>query len=588
VIAALSPNLPAKLADRSASGETVAVIGSNVFGLNGYRHEQVARMGPLLLYAAVQIGVPLAFVVALALRWLYLRGVRRSMLRSVAAAPADEAAPALAEPPARPLAIVASGVPPRASVRSAWRGPSIAVAVHVCAGFAYALVVTLVWVHVAGADDPWDGVALFSLFYAWPLVIVVSLVATVTWRAAAFVVLTYAALFIPAVALMMQGTTLTVAEVAYNWWNINGIGTLLVLAFLARPIKAMGPIVVALMMAAVAGVFESADVLSNPDVSEWVATLATSLGLGGTGGGYTAIVVVFGGAALAAALIAYVLLRLIGRLYRKQWISDQSIQIDAVWLVFAIMHAPTQQPFGGLVAFLVYELVARIGLRLFQPRGKADAHAPRLLLLRVFALGSRSESLFRSFSLLWRYTGSMRMIAGPDLANATVEPHEFLDFLAGRLQRRFITGPAVLEQRLAESELRRDPDGRFRVSTFFCHADTWQSVLRRLARESDLVLMDLRGFTSANQGCIFELNELLDAVRLRHLLLLVDDTTDEAFLTEVLQQGWRRISAGSPNRADAAPQVRLYRLAESGATGIGTLVATLASVHSGKLAPVAR
>src|SRR5215475_3489026 len=112
-------------------------------------------MGPLLLYAAVQIGVPLAFVVALALRWLYLRGVRRSMLRFVAAAPANEAAPALAEPPARPLAIVAAGAPPRASVRSAWRGPSIAVAVQGCAGFGYAVVVTLVWVHVAGAADPW-------------------------------------------------------------------------------------------------------------------------------------------------------------------------------------------------------------------------------------------------------------------------------------------------------------------------------------------------------------------------------------------------------------------------------------------------
>src|SRR5262249_15467870 len=187
-----------------------------------------------------------------------------------------------------------------------------------------------------------------------------------------------------------------------------------------------------------------------------------------------------------------------------QWISDQSIQIDAVWLVFAIVYAPAQEPLSGFVAFLVYALVSRVGLRLFVPRNKADNPAPRLLLLRVFALGSRSERLFRAFSLVWRSPGSMRMIAGPDLANARVEPHEFLDFLAGRLQRRFITGPAVLEQRLAESELRRDPDGRFRVSTFFCHADTWQSVLRRLARERDLVLMDLRGFTSANQGCIFE------------------------------------------------------------------------------------
>src|SRR5262249_60890038 len=158
-----------KLADRSASGETVAVIGSNVFGLNGYRHEQVARMGPLLLYAAVQIGVPLAFVVALALRWLYLRGVRPSMLRSVAAVPADEAAPALAEPPARPLAIVAAGAPPRASVRSAWRGPSIAVAVQVCAGFAYALVVALGGGHVAGAGEPRGGVARFGPVSAWPV-----------------------------------------------------------------------------------------------------------------------------------------------------------------------------------------------------------------------------------------------------------------------------------------------------------------------------------------------------------------------------------------------------------------------------------
>ena len=226
-------------------------------------------------------------------------------------------------------------------------------------------------------------------------------------------------------------------------------------------------------------------------------------------------------------------------------------------------------------------------MRLFCPGNRADSRPPRLLLLRVFSLGRRSQSLFRAFSLLWRYTGSVRMIAGPDLANATVEPHEFLDFLAGRLQRRFITGPAALDQRLAETSLRRDPDCRFRVFEFFCHADTWQTVLRRLARESDLVLMDLRGFTSTNKGCIFELNELLDAVRLERLLLVVDRTTDEGFLTDVLQQGWVHISASSPNRTDASPRVRLYRLDGAGAQGIGKLVATLAGAHGRSLAPAA-
>src|SRR5215475_1922895 len=98
-------------------------------------------MGPILLYVAVQIGVPSAFVVALALRWLYLRGVRRSMLRSAAAASAAEASRVAAEPPSRQLEIVSAGAPPRAAVRSAWRGPWIAVAVHVCAGVAYALAI---------------------------------------------------------------------------------------------------------------------------------------------------------------------------------------------------------------------------------------------------------------------------------------------------------------------------------------------------------------------------------------------------------------------------------------------------------------
>ena len=48
----------------------------------------------------------------------------------------------------------------------------------------------------------------------------------------------------------------------------------------------------------------------------------------------------------------------------------------------------------------------------------------------------------------------------------------------------------------------------------FCHNDTWKMVLKRLSRESDAVLMDLRGFLPDNQGCVFEINELLNVVPL--------------------------------------------------------------------------
>jgi hypothetical protein len=179
------------------------------------------------------------------------------------------------------------------------------------------------------------------------------------------------------------------------------------------------------------------------------------------------------------------------------------------------------------------------------------------------------------------------MIAGPDLANATVEPHEFLDFLAGRLNRRFISGPDVLERRLAEAQTKRDTDGRFRVASFYCHDDTWRMVLRRLARESDLVMMDLRGFTPANQGCVYEISELLDTMPLDRIMLVVDATTDETFLTETLRTSWAGIGAASRNLLDPHPSVRLYRLDAAGNKGIGKLVATLAQAQETKRAAVA-
>ena len=65
---------------------------------------------------------------------------------------------------------------------------------------------------------------------------------------------------------------------------------------------------------------------------------------------------------------------------------------------------------------------------------------------------------------------------------------------------------------------------------------------------------------------------------------MVDHTTDEAFLTEILQQGWAHISANSPNRTEASPRVRLYRLDGDGVRGTDKLVATF-QPHSRSLAP---
>jgi hypothetical protein len=160
----------------------------------------------------------------------------------------------------------------------------------------------------------------------------------------------------------------------------------------------------------------------------------------------------------------------------------------------------------------------------------------------------------------WRYLGSIRLIAGPDLAAATMEPHEFLDFLSGKLARRFIDTPQTLDLRISEMDNQPDRDGQFRVNDFFCYDDAWKMVLSRLISTSDVVLMDLRSFSSQNAGCIFEINELINTVTLERMLFIIDETTDEDFLRQVLQQAWDGMGSTSPNRLLPSGLLHLFRL----------------------------
>ena len=167
------------------------------------------------------------------------------------------------------------------------------------------------------------------------------------------------------------------------------------------------------------------------------------------------------------------------------------------------------------------------------------------------------------------------MIAGPDLVTSTVEPHEFLEFASGELAGRFVTGRPDLERRIAAIDRARDPDGRYRVNEFFCHADTWQITMHRLVEESDVVLMDLRSFSAANRGCVHELGELLEAIDLARVAFVVDRTTDRAFLETTLRVLWSAVGPSSPNRRSPAPTARLLAVERSTAAEIRGLMATL-------------
>ena len=540
-----------------------------------------------LLLASAALTAP----VALLLLWLYRRAVIRAMAgRSARDIPAASGPAAQFTPPANDLrvetfaaeSLAASDSP---SQRRGRRSLKTAISVHVVGGLAYAAVMTGAWMVFTRADGfPLTRFFMLLLCYAWPIVLAVSIVAAISVRQRAAVAGWYFGLLaIVAVWSLGRNPDLTVGQVITFWLIANGPATLLLLAFLHRRMRAVGPLVLAFMVVAVSG---AQALLSFVDSSETTLRIAVDVGGAfGMNGHVTFFAIILVGFA-AFGVAGWWLLKWLGYRYQQRKMSDQSLTLDSMWLLFAIEQSISfafegwAWVFTGLVGFVVYKLVVNAGFALSGER-RARGHEPTLLLLRVFALGRRSERLFHAFAKRWLRMGSISMIAGPDLVATTVEPHEFLQFMGGELSRGFVTDRADLDTRMCAAARGPDPDGRYRVNEYFCYANTWQMTMRQLAAGADSVLMDLRSFSQSNQGCLFEIGQLLGAVDLRNVVLLVDATTDKAFLDRSLKQLWTQVSADSPNRRSAAPRVRVLDVAGGGAHDVRVLLDVLLGERRG-------
>jgi hypothetical protein len=203
-----------------------------------------------------------------------------------------------------------------------------------------------------------------------------------------------------------------------------------------------------------------------------------------------------------------------------------------------------------------------------------------LVFLRVFSLGRRSERLFDALSRHWRHAGSVQLITGPDLLRHTVQPHQWLDFVAGRLSRHFVADAASLQRAIEGIDRRPDRDGLYRINALFCRADTWEAALLRLVDAGGTVLMDLRQFRPANAGCITELRHLVQRVPLARCVWVVDGSTDLAFLQQTLQQVWSTLTSASPNHGSHSSAAPLHPLAR-GAKARRALLARLAQAATG-------
>jgi hypothetical protein len=537
------------------------------------------------------VSATLAFPISFALIRLYGHAVLKTMV--CAGKKRDPAPPALE--PVQPVPIhrgaepqptivdvvpeIGHGSTAEALCTDASSAPWRAAAVYGAAGAAYAVVMTGFY-HWAGGIAPVPTRCLFLFWiYAWPVVLAVNLVAASTRSTKLTTLGAYCVVFgLISTLALAKNPTLTAGQVVYVWLCMNLPATLLLLGSLHRSIRAVGPLVVAFVTLAMTGMVLGVSLLNtNYAVLRSVAAPLFALGLNA---GAVFVALHLAGLTLFAP-VGWLAVGWIRERYERKQISDQSLTLDAVWLLFAVTQSINLAFDGpwwalsGLGGFALYKIVRVKAFHLFYARRQATPRSPRLLLLRVFSLGKKSQHLFDALDKHWRHVGSIQMIAGPDLAAITVEPHEFLDFLRGRLARRFIDGLEALDLRLAEMDLERDHDGRFRVNDFFCREETWRMTLSRLVGQSEVVLMDLRRFSPQNAGCIFEINTLISVMPADRVVFVIDNTTDESFLRQTIQRAWSQIPPSSPNRRCNSSPLRLFRLAGKEGDQLRTLFQAL-------------
>ncbi len=322
--------------------------------------------------------------------------------------------------------------------------------VYAAAGAVCSLILTVAVLWSAGMTFlPVRFVMVFWV-YGWPVLLTLLIIAAPGRRGVMLLGGGYFAVLALLSALALcRSSDLTLAQIILLWGFTNLPPTLLMYAFLARPIRAVGPLVLVLMLTAITGaVLALAVAGSNEALLRFIAELAFGAGMNASA---TFIAILFTGFVLFAVL-GWVLLGFIRRAYLNKRLNDQSIMLDAIWLLFAVFASiglafeGSLWALSGLVAFIAYKVVVKAGFRLVMPSTQAPTRNTQLLLLRVFSLGKRSEKLFDPVANLWRYIGNVNLIAGPDLATTTVEPHEFLSFISGHISSLFIRGSEDLQK----------------------------------------------------------------------------------------------------------------------------------------------
>ena len=228
----------------------------------------------------------------------------------------------------------------------------------------------------------------------------------------------------------------------------------------------------------------------------------------------------------------------------------------------------------------------------------------KLLILRVFLISKTSMFTFSSLAKFWKHFGSYFTVADPSfyrvywkrkfnhkfpviivfifliytqLENSSADsgtgspfaPFVFLMIIAAiifiiysrrRMKLDFVSNKEELNKEL--EKLIKQPvklDNTFKEKPMSCHDNTWKITVEKLVTAANVVLMDLRGFSEKNKGCEYEVNLLLNSVKLENILFL-GYTSAIPLIKKVIQEKFKTLDKGSPNLEIPNPNAMIYEV----------------------------
>ena len=176
-----------------------------------------------------------------------------------------------------------------------------------------------------------------------------------------------------------------------------------------------------------------------------------------------------------------------------------------------------------------------------------------LLFLWVFGDGRRINSLLLGIGSVWRCLGPLQFLQGGEMIGMGSDV--FRHFRGSAL---VATTDEDVDRRIARFEW---APHRWMIvyatNTLLCGDRSWRHALDRLL-DTDLVLMDLCGFTPANAGCVYEIGQIVNRIPASHVVFIVDRATRMDALRETLETAWARMSPSSPNCRPDCGALRLF------------------------------